>query len=120
VFLALAVLSIAWSAYRFESLLGVAAQLATTAAAVILAYMLSWQELLRTLASSLRYLIGLSLIFELWVSWFAQRPLMPWWLEQPQDDTLLLLFWSRNVLFEGGPIQGIVASSVILGFLALI
>ncbi len=119
-FLTLAVLSIAWSAYRFESLLGVLGQLATTAVAVVIAYVLSWQELLRTLGTALRYLIGLSFLFELWVALFVRHPLMPWWLEQPEGKTLKLLFWSRDLLFSGGPIQGLLASSVLFGFLGLI
>lgn len=119
-FLGLAVLSIAWSAYRFESVLGVLAQLATTVVAVVLAYVLSWQELLRTLATALRYVVGLSLVFELWVAVVVREPLMPWWLEQPEGQTLQILFWSRDLLFVGGPVQGVVASSVLLGFLALL
>jgi exopolysaccharide production protein ExoQ len=119
-FLLLAALSIFWSAYRFESLLGVLAQLATTAAAITFAFLLSWHELLRTLASSMRWLLGLSLIFELWVSLFIQQPVLSWWVKQPEGKTLNILFWSRDLLFEGGPIQGLLGSSVLLGFLALV
>jgi O-antigen ligase len=119
-FLIWAVLSIAWSAYRFESLLGVLAQLGTTVVAVSLAYVLSWQELLRALAAALRWIVGLSFAFELWVATFVREPLMPWWLEQPEGKTLKLLFWSRDLLFQGGPIQGIVASSVLFGFVGLL
>ncbi|CAG7621852.1 hypothetical protein LEUCIP111803_02457 [Leucobacter soli] len=119
-FLGWAALSIIWSAYRFESVLGVFAQLATTAVAISLAFVLTWHELLRTLATALRYLIGLSLLFELWVSLFVREPLMPWWLEQPEGQTLKILFWSRDLLFSGGPIQGLVASSVLFGFLGLL
>ena len=119
-FLALAVASIAWSAYRFESLLGVLCQLATTVVAVGLAHTLSWQEFLRTLGTALRYVIGLSLLFEVWVAVFVQHPVLPWWLSQPDGEELQLLYWSRDLLFSGGPIQGIVGSSVILGFTALL
>lgn len=119
-FLTLAVLSITWSAYRFESLLGTLAQLATTAAAVVVAYLLTWQETLRTLAIALRYLLGLSLVFELFVSLVLQRRVLPWWLEPPAGTTPNLLYWSRNLLFDGGPIQGLVGSSTLLGFLALL
>lgn len=119
-FLGWAALSIIWSQYRFESVVGVIAQLATTAAAVSLAFVLSWHELLRTLGAALRYVIGISFLFELWVALFVRAPLMPWWLEQPEGKTRKILFWSRDLLFQGGPIQGIVASSVILGFLGLL
>ena len=120
-FLGLAVLSIAWSQYRFESVLGVIAQLATTALAVTLAYILTWQEVLRTLGTALRYLIGLSLVFELWVALIVRHPVSQNFL--PDDlsgsDSKLLL-WSRNLLFEGGPIQGIFGSSILLGFAGLL
>src|SRR5690606_22151085 len=119
-FLGLAVLSMFWSQYRFESVLGVIAQLATTPVAVVLAFVLTWHEVLRTLGTALRYLIGLSFAFELWVALVVQKPLLPWWLEEPEGETSMLLYWSRNLLFAGGPIQGVVASSVLLGFLGLL
>lgn len=119
-FLVLATLSILWSAYRFESLLGVITQFATTLAAVVIAFVLSWHELLRTLASSMRWLLGLSFAFELWVSVFVGHPITSWWVQQPEGKELKILYWSRDLLFSGGPIQGIVANSVLLGFIALI
>lgn len=123
-FLALAVLSIAWSQYRFESVLGVLAQLATTLLAVVLAFVLTWHEVLRTLGTALRYLIGLSLVFELGVSLFIREPVFQNFLvfvEVPEEGKpSKLLYWSRDLLFSGGPIQGLVASSVLLGFLALL
>lgn len=119
-FLALATLSILWSAYRLESVLGVIAQVATTALAIVLAFVLSWHEVLRTLGTALRYLIGLSFAFELWVSLFVREPLLPWWMTPPAGETPRLLYWSRDLLFSGGPIQGLVASSVIFGFIGLL
>lgn len=118
--LGLSTLSVIWSAYRFETVLGVLAQLATTAVAVVLAFLLSWHELLRTLATSLRYILGVSFAFELWVTLWIGEPLTAWWVEQPEEKPLNILFWSRNLLFEGGPIQGILANSVLLGFAALL
>ncbi|WP_217136100.1 O-antigen ligase family protein [Leucobacter chinensis] len=119
-FLLFAALSILWSQYRLESLLGVTAQLITTAVAVILALLLTWQETLSTLASAFRYLLGLSIVFELFVSLFIREPLLPWWIEAPEGKTPNLLYWSRDLLFEGGPIQGLLGSSTLLGFAALL
>lgn len=121
-FLALAVLSIAWSQYTVWSVAGVAAQLVTTAIAVVLAFVLTWHELLRTLATALRYLLAVSFLFELWVSIFVRHPIMPWWYPEPAEGEKVskLLYWSRDLLFEGGMIQGIVGSSVIFGFIALL
>lgn len=119
-FLGLATLSIAWSAYRFESTLGVLAQLGTTAVAVMLAFVLSWHELLRTFATSLRYLLGLSFAFELWVSLFVREPVLAWWVERPAGKMPVILYWSRDLLFAGGPVQGVFANSVLFGFAALL
>jgi len=119
-FLAFAALSIIWSHYRLESLLGLIAQVATTVLAIILAYLLTWQETLRTLGTALRYLLGFSLVFEVFVTWIFNRPILPWWFEAPEGSTPNLLYWSRNLLFEGGPIQGLVGSSTLLGFVALL
>lgn len=120
-FLGLAAVSIFWSQYRLESALGVVAQIATTLLAVILAFVLTWHEVLRSLGTALRYLLGLSLVFELYVSLFIGHPIMQPIAEAPESGKIpKLLLWSRNLLFEGGPIQGLVASSVLLGFLALL
>lgn len=119
-FLILATLSIFWSAYRLETVAGVVAQILTTVTAVILAFVLSWHELLRTLATSMRWLLAVSFLFELWVSIFVREPLLAWWVERPEGKTPAILYWSRDLLFSGGPIQGIVANSVLLGFIALI
>ncbi|UTX52768.1 O-antigen ligase family protein [Leucobacter aridicollis] len=122
-FLALAVLSILWSQYRLESLLGVVAQLLTTLVAVALAFILTWHETLRTLGTALRYVIGLSFLFELFVAVFVKHPVLPWWLEltaEQEEKTPKLLYWSRDLLFEGGPIQGLVGSSTLFGFIGLI
>ncbi|KIP51865.1 O-antigen ligase family protein [Leucobacter komagatae] len=122
-FLALAALSIIWSQYTLESVLGTIAQLLTTFVAVALAFVLTWHEVLRTLGTALRYLIGLSLLFELWVSVFIREPILPPWLEltaAQEANTPKLLYWSRDLLFEGGPIQGLVASSTLFGFIGLI
>lgn len=120
-FLILACLSILWSQYTLESVLGATAQLATTFVAVVLAFVLTWHELLRTLGTALRYVIGLSFVFELWVAVFVREPLLPWWQEASETGkTPKLLFWSRDLLFEGGPIQGLVGSSTLFGFIGLI
>ncbi len=120
-FLFLATASLLWSAYRLETALGVLAQLVTTGIAVAVATVLSWSEILRTLGTALRWLLVLSYAFELYVSVFVREPLLQGFVTVPDaDKTPKLLFWSRNLLFEGGPIQGVVANSALLGFLGLL
>jgi len=120
-FMILATLSVIWSAYRFESLLGITAQWLTTVGAIVLAFVLTWHELLRTLASTMRWIIALSFGFELWVSLFVGHPITSWWVHQPETGKPLnILWWSRDLLFEGGPIQGILANSAMFGFIGLL
>ncbi|WGD38100.1 O-antigen ligase family protein [Lysinibacter sp. HNR] len=119
-FLALCVASIAWSAYPFESLLGASAQIVTTAVALCMAFVLTWPELIRSLGTAIRYILGLSLLFEIFVSVFIGDRVLPLWIERPEGKVSPLLWWSRDLIFEGGPIQGLLGSSVMLGFVALL
>lgn len=120
VFLLLATASIAWSFYPGASALGVAAQWLTTASAAALALILDWTSLLRTLGRVLKLILGLSLLFEIWVAIVVQAPVLPLWVDYPEGKLPLMLFWSRNLLFEGGPIQGILGNSSLLAFAALL
>lgn len=121
-FLGLAVVSVAWSSYRLETLLGTLILLSTTLVAVFIAFALSWNEFFKALATSLRYLLLGSVLFELVVAIFVRKPVYIWWVDAPGPDEkpLKLLMWSRDLLFEGGPLQGLFGNSTLLGFTALI
>jgi len=121
-FLGLAVLSIAWSHYPGASALGVGLTIATSLAAAGIALALGWEELLRSLGWALRIILGLSLLFEFIVSAFIRQPIYPVWVvpgDYVNPDAKLLL-WSRNLLFDGGKIQGVVGNSSLLAMLALL
>jgi O-antigen ligase len=121
VFLAFAALSIAWSAYPGASALGVVLTLATTATGAFLACCLSWEELLETFSDTMRWVLGLSLVFELVIAVFVRRPVLPLWVDYSDLEKIPMAFyWSRNLLFDGGRIQGIVGNANILGMLALL
>lgn len=120
-FLAFATASIAWSAYPGASALGVAGTLATTAVALFLAVLLSWDEVLETAGTAIRWVLGLSLVFELVVALIVRRPVLPLWVDYSGLDKIPAAFyWSRGLLFEGGRIQGIVGNANLLGMLALL
>lgn len=120
-FLALATASIAWSFYPGASALGVLAQFITTVCALALALVLTRVELLAALGAALRAILGLSLVFELVVSLVVRAPVLPVWVNAADRvDPPLMLYWSRNVLLEGGLIQGIVGNSGLLAMIALI
>lgn len=119
--LALMVASIAWSAYPGASVLGVAATLGTTVYAVFLASCFTWSELVDALARAMRIVLALSLLFELVVAVFVRGPVLPLFVDYSELEKIPLAFyWSRDLLFEGGRIQGIVGNANILAMAALL
>ena len=120
VFLLLVTLSLAWSFYPGATAIGIVLQWMTTIAALFLALTLSWAELLRALSAALRWVLGLSILFELIVGLFVRQAVLPFWVDYGTDKVPDAFYWSRGLLFQGGPIEGIVASRNLLGFLALL
>ncbi|MEX1078678.1 MAG: O-antigen ligase family protein [Homoserinimonas sp.] len=119
-FLVLATVSLAWSFYPGSTALGVLTTWMTVTGAVAAAVVFSWDELLRALGTALRIILGLSIVFELAVSLIVRQPVLPLWVEYPEGKLPLMLLWSRNWLFDGGPIQGVVGNSSLLAFSALL
>ena len=119
-FLLLATLSMAWSYYPGASALGISLQLITTLAALFLAVTLTWPELLRTLAGALRWVLALSLAFELFVAVVVQHEVLPFFVDYGTSNVPGAFYWSRGLLLDGGPIEGIVANRNLLGFVALL
>lgn len=119
-FLLLATLSFVWSYYPGASALGVVLQLITTLAALFLAVTLTWAELLRTLAGALRWVLALSLVFELFVAVVVQHAVLPFFVDYGTTDVPDAFYWSQGLLLNGGPIEGIVANRNLLGFVALL
>ena len=120
VFLLLVTLSLAWSFYPGATAIGIVLQWVTTIAALFLALTLSWAELLRALSAALRWVLGLSILFELIVGLFVRQAVLPFWVDYGTEKVPDAFYWSRGLLFQGGPIEGIVASRNLLGFLALL
>lgn len=120
VFLVLATASITWSAYPTWTALGALAQWASTAVAVAMALILDWRGLLRALSRAIGYILGLSLLFEFIVAAFVRQPVFAFWTDWKLGDVPVMYQWSRALLFEGGPIQGIVGNSSTLGFIAML
>ncbi len=121
-FIAIAVLSLAWSFYPGATLLGLAALLATTTLGVTLALCLSWKEIIRSLAGALQWVLALSIVFEFIVAAFVRAPLLPFFTDYSDlnGEIPLAFYWSRGLLFDGGPIQGITGNRNLLGMIALI
>ncbi len=121
VFLVLALASIAWSAYPAETLIATATTTVTVLGGVYLALRFSWDDLRAVLTAALRWIIGLSLAFELLVSVVIRERVLPFWVDWSGLDKIPASFyWSRNLLLDGGRIQGIVGNSNLLGMVAVI
>nr|BFF13361.1 hypothetical protein GCM10025699_46640 [Microbacterium flavescens] len=118
-FLLFAVASIAWSQYPSASIVGIPATLATTLGAVAVAWSLPWPLIVAALGRALRIHIALSLLFELVVATLVRQPVCPVYLDC-SGGVPDAFYWSRDVLFEGGRIQGLQGNSNILGVLALL
>ncbi|HKH07851.1 MAG TPA: O-antigen ligase family protein [Agromyces sp.] len=121
-FLAIAALSIAWSAYPSASALGLALTLCATLLAVALVLCLTWTRFVRTLGAAIKWILALSLLFELWVAIFVQGPLLPNFpdFDPAAEKVPMAFYWSRGLLFSGGPIEGIIANRNLLGMIALL
>lgn len=119
--LALIALSIAWSAYPAASALGVIGVIGTTVFGVFAATCFDWREIVATLGNAARWVLGLSLVFELAVATVVRRPILPLWVDYSDLERIPKAFyWSRDLLFEGGRIQGIVGNANLLAMIALI
>lgn len=121
-FLLLATASLAWSFYPGATALGLGLLFVTTIVGLSLALSLGWEGFLRALGGALKWLLALSLLFELWVALFVREPLLPNFPDfDPDAESIPMAFyWSRSLLFEGGPIEGVVASRNLLAMAALL
>ncbi|MET4639063.1 O-antigen ligase family protein [Mycetocola sp. 2940] len=117
-FTAFALLSVAWSAYPGASLFTLTGMLLCVVAGVFLALCFDWAEVVRLLANAIKWVLALSILFELWVSVVVRDRVLPLWVDFGSEPPLLA-YWSRNLLFDGGKIQGILGNSNLLGILAL-
>ncbi len=69
-------------------------------------------------ASALKWVMALSILFELWVSLFVRAPVLPGFVVGKADDPIE--YWSRDNLFDGGRMQGIMGNANLLGPVALL
>lgn len=120
VFLALAVVSTAWSDYPQWTAIAAVTTILTAMAAFALAVTFSLAEILRALGHALRIILGLSILFELFVSVVIRHPILPWWTNYTGLTVHAADYWSRDLLLTGDRIQGIVGNSNLLGFVALL
>lgn len=119
-YLALALVSVLWSRWPSATLLTWTLQASITVVALFIAFTLSWHEIARALSSALKWVLGLSLVLELWVPLVLRRPLLPFFSDLPAGKPDPHWYWVRGDLFDGGRLQGIVGNSNTLGILCAI
>jgi exopolysaccharide production protein ExoQ len=119
-FLALAVLSIIWSDYRQWTVAAAILSIVTVIGALSLAVTFTLPELLRLFGHALRIILLSSILFELVVAVIVRHPFTPWWTDYSGQKIHPAEYWSRDLLFKGDRIQGIMGNSDLLGFVALL
>lgn len=115
-YIAWAALSLLWSAWTATSAITWLLLAITTLQGLFVAAVLTWREIVRAIASALKWVIGLSLAFELAVTIFVRGPILPGWERpDPAVDYDPIVYWSRNNLLDwDGRIQGIFGNSNLL------
>ena len=116
---ALALLSVAWSQWRVPTVATGMLLAAVTVNGLFIAHVLTWHEIVRALSSAFKWVLGLSLALELWVSLVLQGPLLPNFADIPAGKIDPQWYWVRDNLFDGGRIQGILGNANLLGIVSL-
>lgn len=110
--------SVAWSAYRLETAAAGVMMLATTAVGLVLAASFPMHRILDLLVAACQWIVTLSFGLELAVALLMPgRSLAPVYLRDA-DHVPDFYVWVHGVLFQGGPIQGIVGNRNPLAFVA--
>ena len=123
-FVALAAVSFAWSATRAVTALAVVVLLVTTYVALVTVRGHASGRFMVLLYRGLQASLAIGLLFELIVSVVIRHPIEPLGndIARIADDhgTADKIWWSQNLLFEGGPIQGFVGNRNPFGAIALL
>lgn len=116
----LAGLSLVWSQWPSATAATWGLLVATTLQALFVAHVLTWSELLRTIELALKWVVGLSALFELWAALVLRGPVAPNFVDLP-DDPDPQIYWTRGELFDlDQRIQGIVGNANVLSVICVI
>ncbi|WP_159501781.1 O-antigen ligase, partial [Microbacterium sp. 18062] len=118
-YVALAALSLLWSAWPGTTAVTWLLLAITTLQGLFVAAVLTWRETVAAIAAALKWVLGLSILFELAVSLFVGGPILPGF-RIPAEKMDPIVYWSRNNLFDDGRIQGIFGNANLLAVAALL
>ena len=114
-----AFLSVLWSAWPAASVLTLLLLGITTFQGLFVGAVLTWRDVVRAVASAAKWIVGLSLLFELAVSVFVRGPILPGFVI-PTSRMDPIVYWSRDNLFDGGRIQGVFGNANLLASVMLV
>lgn len=118
-YIAWATASIAWSAWPLASVLTLLLLVITTFQGLFVGAVLTWRDVVRAVTDAAKWVVGLSLVFEVAVSLLVRGPLLPGFVV-PAERMDPVLYWSRDNLFDGGRIQGIFGNANLLAAVMLL
>ena len=120
--LALMPLSLSWSNYPLFTLVGILGTAMATMFAMFLIKQFSWRELLNIFASSMRFILWLSIAFELFAALIIRGPIDPIFKDfQGSYQTVSAYRWTVGKILTGHDrIQGIVGNANLLSYVALV
>ncbi|MDM7888855.1 O-antigen ligase family protein [Curtobacterium sp. RHCJP20] len=119
-FLGWCLLSVAWSHWRAATLASMVAQLLCVLVAFAIASTLTWRRLLDAVSAAMRWVLGLSLLFEAVVAVVVRHPIAPIWTDYGDRKIPDAFYFSRAELFTGGRIQGLPGNANLLAMVALL
>lgn len=118
-YLVWAVASLLWSAWPAASALTLTLLLLTTGQAFFVGAVLTWRELVRSLASAVKWVLGLSLLFEIAAWLFWDGGILPGF-GTPTGNENAIELWSRENLVDGGRLQGLFGNANALAYVSLL
>lgn len=115
----LCALSVAWSQYSFETAVAAIVTVGVTATGLALAAARTMDEIVDLLIRAFQAILVLSYVFELFVALIWRGPFPP--LAMLHDEQIpAFYYWSRNMLLQGGPIDGFMGNRNPLAFVAVL
>ncbi len=118
-YLVWATASLAWSAWPAASVLTLLLLWITTFQGLFVGAVLTWRDVVRAIASAAKWVVGLSLLFEIAVALIVRGPLLPGFAA-PTAGADPVAPWSDGALLTGGRIQGIYGDADLLAAVMLV
>jgi exopolysaccharide production protein ExoQ len=115
------VLSTAWSFYPAFTLLGFLGTLVATIFGLFLVATFSWRDLLGVFSNVFKFIIGASILFELFAALVVHGPIAPIFKNyQGVVPPSGAYYWTQGTLLKGLRIQGIVGNANLLAYIAML